>query len=217
MLKAGTELADALGLLACLEANTPAGATWRSGDGAWLKATLGSPEIAAGSRVVPPLFSWLVSSGEEDMAGASKSAAEIYQARANYRVEMLLYAALPVSILFWGSCWSARPPGDSACSCSSALCSIAWDNEACEISWVWSASIVAGLIPLYALCYLVYFIIGLPFRRQERARLFLDLISTGLRQGRSIEQRSCPISHSQDRLVGCGFISWRPTWKAAGA
>ena len=65
--------------------------------------------------------------------------------------------------------------------------------------------LVAGLIPLYALLYLLYFIIGLPLRRQERARLFLDLISTGLAQGRSIEHTVVSIAHSQDPSVGVRF------------
>jgi type II secretory pathway component PulF len=65
--------------------------------------------------------------------------------------------------------------------------------------------LVAGLIPLYALLYLLYFIVGLPLRRQERARLFLDLISTGLAQGRSIEHTVVSIAHSQDPSVGVRF------------
>jgi type II secretory pathway component PulF len=102
MLSAGTNLGDALGLLYYLEMQTPAGrdvALWQSrlsqGHGRF-------PAIAAGSRVVPPLFSWLVDSGDEDMSEGFRRAAEIYEARAGYRVEVLLYAALPVSILFLG-------------------------------------------------------------------------------------------------------------------
>jgi type II secretory pathway component PulF len=64
---------------------------------------------------------------------------------------------------------------------------------------------VAALIPLYALAYLVYFIIGLPLRRQERARFFLDLVSTGLDKGDSIEQTVVSVSHSQDTSVGVRF------------
>ncbi len=59
-------------------------------------------DLAADSKVVPPLFAWLVSGAQEDLAEGFGRAAEIYQARANYRVEMLLYAALPVSVLFVG-------------------------------------------------------------------------------------------------------------------
>jgi type II secretory pathway component PulF len=103
MLKTGTNLGDALGLLRHMESKTPAGrdiAQWqtRLADG-----HARFPEIAAGSKVVPPLFSWLVSSGDEDMAEGFRRAAEIYQARSAHRIEMFLYAALPVSILFLGA------------------------------------------------------------------------------------------------------------------
>jgi type II secretory pathway component PulF len=102
LLKAGTSLGDALGLMRGLENNTPAGrdlARWQQrlseGEGRF-------PQLAAGSRVVPPLFAWLVGSADEDLAGGFQRAAEIYESRANYRVEMLLYAALPVSIVLVG-------------------------------------------------------------------------------------------------------------------
>ena len=102
MLKAGTSLSDALGLLQHLESRTPVGqdiARWRrrlaEGHGRFA-------EMASGSQVIPPLFFWLVSSADEDLAQGFQRAAEVYQARASYRTEMLLYAALPVSILFLG-------------------------------------------------------------------------------------------------------------------
>jgi type II secretory pathway component PulF len=58
--------------------------------------------MAAGGRVFPPLFVWLVSSAGEDIASGFQHAAEIYQARAANRSEMLLYAALPVMVLALG-------------------------------------------------------------------------------------------------------------------
>lgn len=64
---------------------------------------------------------------------------------------------------------------------------------------------VAGLVPLYAFFYLVYVAIGLPLRRQERARLFLDLVTTGLASGRSIEESVVSISRSGDTSVGARF------------
>lgn len=102
MLKAGTNLADALGLLGYMESNTPAGrdvARWQSrlADG-----HRHFSDIASDSKVIPPLFSWIVSSAQEDLAKGFERAAEIYQARASYRTEMLLYGALPISILFLG-------------------------------------------------------------------------------------------------------------------
>ena len=103
MLKGGSNLGDALGLLRGMESKSAVGkdiARWRT------RLTQGHatfPEIAATSKIVPPLFSWLVNSGDEDMAEGFRRAAEIYQARALHRIEMLLYAALPVSILFLGA------------------------------------------------------------------------------------------------------------------
>jgi type II secretory pathway component PulF len=102
MLKAGTNLADALALLGQLEGQTPAGrdvALWQR---RLAEGNARFSQLSAGSRVVPPLFGWLVSSADEDLAEGFARAAEIYQARANSRVEMLLYAALPVSIVFVG-------------------------------------------------------------------------------------------------------------------
>jgi type II secretory pathway component PulF len=67
------------------------------------------------------------------------------------------------------------------------------------------AWVMAWLVPLYAFCYLIYFLVGLPLRRQERARFFLDLIETGLKQGRSIEDTITSISHSRDQTLGVQF------------
>jgi type II secretory pathway component PulF len=77
--------------------------------------------------------------------------------------------------------------------------------NAFEVLYVFGGVLVAALIPLYAVAYLVYYLIGLPLRRQERARLFLDLASTGLAQGRSIEQTVVAISHTRDSTLGVRF------------
>jgi hypothetical protein len=57
------------------------------------------PELAAGGKVFPPLFVWLVASGGENWADGFAQAAHVYYERALHRVETLLYAALPVSVL----------------------------------------------------------------------------------------------------------------------
>ena len=54
---------------------------------------------AANRRAFPPLFVWTVAQSGEDLASGFQRAAELYQARALYRSEMLLYSALPCSIL----------------------------------------------------------------------------------------------------------------------
>jgi type II secretory pathway component PulF len=44
----------------------------------------------------------MVGQSGEDLAAGFQRAAEIYQARASYRVETLLYSALPCSVLALG-------------------------------------------------------------------------------------------------------------------
>jgi type II secretory pathway component PulF len=103
MLKQGTTLSDALALAEGLEATTPAGksmvAQWRC----LVENGQGKPAQWPGvTRPFPPLFLWLVQKSGEDVAAGFQKAAEIYHARAAYKVELALYGALPVSILFLG-------------------------------------------------------------------------------------------------------------------
>ncbi len=102
MLKSGVPLDKALGLLEKMEHGTPAAtefARWRQR----LASGLGRfSEMAALSRLFPPLFVWTVSQCGEDLAAGFQSAAETYQSRANYRAELLLYSALPCSVLALG-------------------------------------------------------------------------------------------------------------------
>ena len=111
MLKNGTTLPEALALAEALESGTPAAkalARWRQ----LVAAGQGKPANGQGdNRPFPPLFLWLVQKGGEDLAAGFQKAAEIYQARASYRIEMALYGALPVSILLLGQMvlWQAMP------------------------------------------------------------------------------------------------------------
>lgn len=59
--------------------------------------------------------------------------------------------------------------------------------------------------PLGALTALIHFFLSLPLRRRERARLFVDLLETGLTQGRSAEQTIMGVASSQDRTLGVRF------------
>jgi len=102
MLEKGCTLDQALALLQQLEAGSPAAtdlAQWQARLAAGHKSF---SELAAGGRVVPPLFVWLVAGSGEDWAGGFRQAAKIYFDRARHRVEVLLYAALPVSVLALG-------------------------------------------------------------------------------------------------------------------
>jgi type II secretory pathway component PulF len=102
LLRNGVPLDPALALVQRMENGTRAGAEiagWRqrlaAGHGKFV-------EMAAPGRAFPPLFIWLVAHGREDMASGFQRAAEIYQARATHRAELLLYSALPCSVLGLG-------------------------------------------------------------------------------------------------------------------
>jgi type II secretory pathway component PulF len=103
MLRSGVPLDTALGLVQRLEQGTPAGIEvggWRH------HLALGKKkfdELASPGRAFPPLFIWLVARAGEDMATGFQRAADIYKDRAAYRAEVLLYSALPVSLLALGA------------------------------------------------------------------------------------------------------------------
>jgi type II secretory pathway component PulF len=111
MLKNGTTLPDALALAEALESNSPAGpalAQWRR----LVEAGQGKPaQWPSSLRPFPPMFLWLVQKGGEDLAAGFQKAADIYQSRASYKIELALYGALPVSILLLGQMvfWQVAP------------------------------------------------------------------------------------------------------------
>ena len=102
LLKGGVHLPEAIRLVERLEGGKAAADLGR-----WSQNLAGGrtkfSEVAAGNRVFPPLFVWLVSNAGEDIATGFQRAAEIYQSRAGYRTELALYAALPVAVLFLGA------------------------------------------------------------------------------------------------------------------
>ncbi|HWV98291.1 MAG TPA: type II secretion system F family protein [Candidatus Acidoferrum sp.] len=110
MLRKGTTLAEALALSEGLESASPAGAAlakWRQ----QVETGQGKPAQWTATRPFPPLFVWLVQKGGEDAASGFQKAAEVYSTRASYRIELLLYGALPISILFLGQMvfWQIAP------------------------------------------------------------------------------------------------------------
>ncbi len=56
--------------------------------------------IAKGSRSFPPLFIWLIASSGESIAEGFEKAAVLYGRRADYRSNLFMVAAVPVSLLF---------------------------------------------------------------------------------------------------------------------
>jgi type II secretory pathway component PulF len=102
LLRGGQSLRDALPLIEELERGTSAGRElrrWRErceeGHGTFA-------DMAAESRVFPPMFIWLVDSAGEDLTAGFLRAAESYRAQAARRSEVLLHAFLPASLLFLG-------------------------------------------------------------------------------------------------------------------
>src|SRR2546428_10186469 len=65
--------------------------------------------------------------------------------------------------------------------------------------------IVAGLLPACGAVYLIYFLLTLPMRRNERARFFLDLLERGLKEGRTPEATLAEAAASRDRALGVRF------------
>ena len=102
MLRSGVPLDQALALVERLKQGTRAGpelAAWRQR----LAAGHGKfSDLAEPGRAFPPLFVWLVARGGDDLGAGFQKAAEIFQGRAKHRAEMMLYSALPVSILALG-------------------------------------------------------------------------------------------------------------------
>jgi type II secretory pathway component PulF len=99
MLRNGVPLGDALALVEQLEKGTSAEreiALWRqrlaSGRGKF-------SEMASASKTFPALFIWTIAQSGEDLTAGFRRAAEVFHSRALYRSELLLYSAMPCSIL----------------------------------------------------------------------------------------------------------------------
>ncbi len=60
-------------------------------------------------------------------------------------------------------------------------------------------------LPACAVIYFCYYVVSLPIRRQKRASLVLDLIETGLKDGRSAEDAVVRAARSRDRMLGLRF------------
>lgn len=68
--------------------------------------------------------------------------------------------------------------------------------------------IVAIVVPLGVCIFwlgMTYIALSAPLRRQERARLFLDLLESGIRDGQSPERTIVDISHTHDSTLGTQF------------
>jgi type II secretory pathway component PulF len=71
--------------------------------------------------------------------------------------------------------------------------------------FLFASYLIAGLLPVSGIIYVIYFVLTLPMRRAERARVFLDLLELGLKKGRTPEHAIVGASASQDRSLGIRF------------
>ena len=102
MVEGGCTLNDALELMRHTEGHSPAGqelARWQTR----LAQGQGRVEdFAGGGGVFPPLVVWLASSAGDNLGAGLRRAADIFHGRAVQRIEMMLYAFLPTSVLLLG-------------------------------------------------------------------------------------------------------------------
>jgi len=70
--------------------------------------------------------------------------------------------------------------------------------------------LLLGLLPVCGVTYLIYFLLTLPMRRNERARMFLDLLELGLKEGRTPEAAIAGAAASRDRSLGPRFHRLAP-------
>lgn len=102
LIEKGCSLDKALALLEQMESSPSARSDFARWRGELAEGRVKFTNLANGSKVFPPLFVWLVAGAGENLAGGFRRAAGVYHARAMHRAEMLLNAALPVSILILG-------------------------------------------------------------------------------------------------------------------
>lgn len=103
LLRNGVPLPDAIELTGQLETNPVAASDLRE----WRRKLAGGvtkfSELAAGDKMIPPMFAWIVSGAGEELAAGFKYAADIYHNRAICRTEVALFSVLPIASLFLGA------------------------------------------------------------------------------------------------------------------
>lgn len=102
MLKKGGSLNDSLAILRGLENNSPLATELKQWETRIAAGHQKFSDVAANSKILPPLFVWMVASSGENWANGFARVSELYYARAIHRVETLLYAVLPISVLALG-------------------------------------------------------------------------------------------------------------------
>ena len=101
MLQNGVPLDEALALVEQFEKGTIAEkeiCQWRQRLASGHKTFSELTTATSSNSVFPPLFVWTVAQAGEDLTSGFQRAAELYQGRANYKTEVILYSARPCSI-----------------------------------------------------------------------------------------------------------------------
>jgi type II secretory pathway component PulF len=78
-----------------------------------------------------------------------------------------------------------------------------WTSQLIGFSFLW---LVVWGVPFVCVLWFGYLALRLPLRRQERARLFLDLVESGLRDGKSVKDTVSAVSLTGDASVGKNFL-----------
>ncbi|HIG28043.1 MAG TPA: hypothetical protein EYQ50_09690 [Verrucomicrobiales bacterium] len=102
LLAGGANLGDAITLMADLEKKTPAGRELKRWNARITEGHAHIDQIALPGVVFPPLFTWLISSSKDDPESGFRKAAAIYRNRSTYRIDLMLYAVLPVGVIIVG-------------------------------------------------------------------------------------------------------------------
>jgi type II secretory pathway component PulF len=102
LLRNGSNLHHAIGLVQQLEAESPAGPELLQWQKRVSEGKTKFQDIAGDGKVIPPLFVWLVAASGEHWADGFQHAADVYHERAARRAEVVLYAVLPISVLVLG-------------------------------------------------------------------------------------------------------------------
>ena len=103
LLKNGVTLPDAIRLTEQLEANSAAASDLRQWESRLAGGATKFSDLAAGNKMIPPMFTWIVSGTGENLAEGFRQAADIYQSRAIVRSDVALYAVMPIIAVFLGA------------------------------------------------------------------------------------------------------------------
>lgn len=95
-------LSETVKLLRGLERGQPLDAELKAWEGELESGSHRIQEVTRHGQLFPPLFVWLVATGGEDWAAGFQRASQVYNSRAHQRIEMALYAFLPIATLFLG-------------------------------------------------------------------------------------------------------------------